>query len=82
MSDNFKIGCIVCLISIPILIGLFFLDSWFVMLLWNAIVPVVMWCQPLTYWHAVGINLLISLLFGGGGIGKSIGTAITKSFSD
>lgn len=80
MSDNFKIGCIVCLISIPILIGLFFLDSWFIMLLWNAIVPIVMWCQPLTYWHAVGINLLISLLFEGN-ISKSIGTVITKSFN-
>ena len=80
MSDNFKIGCIVCLISIPIFIGLFFLDSWFIMLLWNAIVPIVMWCQPLTYWHAVGINLLISLLFEGN-ISKSIGTVITKSFN-
>ena len=44
MSDNFKIGCLALLITIPILIGFFFLESWFVMLLWNAIVPVVMWC--------------------------------------
>lgn len=33
MSDNFKIGCLALLITIPILIGFFFLESWFVMLL-------------------------------------------------
>lgn len=58
----------VSVLSIFSFIG-FFIESWIIMLLWNWIVPFVMWCQPLTYWHAVGFNLLISLLFGGNGIG-------------
>lgn len=81
MSDNFKINCLVLLIIIPVIIGLFFLESWFVMLLWNAVVPIIMWCQPLTYWHAVGLNFLTSLLFGGG-LTKSFYSAIIKVFSD
>lgn len=58
----------VVVLSVFSIIG-FFIESWIIMLLWNWIVPFIMWCQPLTYWHAAGFNLLISLLFGGNGIG-------------
>ena len=35
-----------------------------VMLLWNAVMPVVFGLSKITFWQAIGLNLLGSILFG------------------
>lgn len=35
-----------------------------VMLLWNAIMPIVFGLSKITFWQAIGLNLLGSILFG------------------
>jgi len=40
-----------------------------VMLLWNAIMPNVFELQPLSYWQAAGLLILVRVLFGGFGLG-------------
>jgi hypothetical protein len=47
---------------IPLLFGALAL---LVMLLWNAILPAVLYAQPLTYWQALGLLILCRILFGG-----------------
>lgn len=42
-----------------------FLFGWAVMLLWNAILPVVFKVGAITYWQAVGLLVLCRILFGG-----------------
>jgi hypothetical protein len=55
------IGAIVLILAI--MVGIFFLESWFIMLLWNAVVVVVMEWNALSFWMACGLNLLCTLLF-------------------
>ena len=40
-----------------------------VMLLWNAILPNVLGVKPLKYWEALGLFVLLKILFGGFGHG-------------
>ncbi len=56
----------------PLLIitGIFLLGL-VVMLLWNAILPVVLHAGPLNYWQAVGLLILCRILFGG--LGRRFG---------
>lgn len=62
-----------CLRSIGLIIlglALFFgglcLEGWLVMLVWNAVLPLIWANAPtLTFWVAVGLVFLIDLLFGG-----------------
>ena len=42
-----------------------------VMLLWNWLVPDIFGAAPITYWQAVGILVLVKVLFGGFGGHKS-----------
>jgi hypothetical protein len=42
-----------------------FLLGWFVMLLWNALLPAIFGITTITYWQGVGICLLSNLLFKG-----------------
>ena len=39
--------------------------GWIVMLLWNAILPDTIGVKPLTYWKALGLLVLVKILFGG-----------------
>ncbi len=40
--------------------------GWVVMMLWNAVIPVVFaGGRPIDYWHAVGLLVLSRILFGG-----------------
>ena len=57
------IGAILLILVLGV--GFFFLESWVIMLLWNAVVVVVMEWGTLNFWMACGLNLLITLLFGG-----------------
>lgn len=45
--------------------GLFCLEAWFVMLLWNAVIPPIWAMAPeLGFWGAMGLKLLCNILFG------------------
>lgn len=46
-------------------IAAFFVFGWFVMLLWNAVLPAATGWHVLTYWQAVGLLVLSKILFGG-----------------
>lgn len=55
---------------IPIFIGGFFLFTFLVMLLWNAILPAVIPAiKAVSFWQAMGILVLSKILFGFGGGG-------------
>lgn len=49
---------------IPIFIGGVFLFSWFVMLLWNGILPKVTGVKTISFFQAMGILALSKILFG------------------
>ncbi|MBK7096803.1 MAG: hypothetical protein IPH57_17705 [Saprospiraceae bacterium] len=55
-------------ILIPI--AIFFAVTAVVMLLWNAILPVVLGIKAISYWQAGGILVLSRILFGNFGFGK------------
>ena len=44
-------------------IGKYFLRSWLIMLVWNAVAPMLFYVSPLTFWQAIGLNLLTGWLF-------------------
>ena len=44
-------------------IGIYFLRSWIIMLLWNAVATKLFYLPTLTFWYAVGLNLLTGQLF-------------------
>lgn len=44
-------------------IGIAFLSAWFIMLLWNAVIPAIFGLPVITYWQAFGIKILTGLLF-------------------
>lgn len=51
--------------------GLLCLESWLVMLLWNATLPAIFGgVTAIGFWQSVGINLLATMLFGG--VGRTI----------
>ena len=46
-----------------LLAGLFFLEAWIAMLLWNAILPALFaFVGPITFWQMVGLQFLIAIL--------------------
>jgi hypothetical protein len=62
---------IAIILAIGIAFGLMCLSGWLIMLLWNAILPTVFsGVSAITFWKAVGIDILLWLLFGG--LGKII----------
>lgn len=67
MFSNGFIACIVCLFVIALGLGFGFgflcLKAWLVMLLWNWVMVGLFSLPVLGFWYAVGISLLISLLF-------------------
>lgn len=56
-------GIVVLILALAF--GVFCLESWLVMLLWNAIIPnIFVGVGAISFWWAAGIKLLCSLLFG------------------
>ena len=57
---------IAIIIALGVIFGALCLESWLIMLLWNATLPVV-FCgvTAIGFWQSVCINLLVILLFGG-----------------
>ena len=57
------IYAIAIVLVLGLLVGLFFLEVWVTMLLWNAILPALFtFIGPITYWQMVGLQFLIALL--------------------
>lgn len=53
-------------IILALIFGLLCLEAWFVMLLWNAVIPLLWATAPeLGFWAAMGLLLLCHLLFCG-----------------
>lgn len=68
---------IAIIIGLGIIFGVLCLESWLIMLLWNATLPVVFsGVTAIGFWQSVCINLLVILLFGG--VGKIITAFIKK----
>lgn len=44
-------------------IGVFLLSVLFVMLLWNWLMPILFKLPEITYWQAIGLNMLANVLF-------------------
>lgn len=67
MVSNGFIAFIVCLFVIALGLGLGFgilcFKAWLIMLLWNWVMVGLFSLPALSFWYAVGISLLISLLF-------------------
>jgi uncharacterized membrane protein len=64
------------ILGIGIFFGILCLESWLIMLLWNATLPLVFsGVTTISFWQSVGISLLVTLLWGG--VGKTI-AAFTK----
>lgn len=42
-----------------------FLSGWVTMLLWNWLVPVIFGLGTITFWQALGLIVLVKLIFGG-----------------
>lgn len=68
---------IAIIIALGVIFGVLCLESWLIMLLWNATLPAVFsGVTAIGFWQSVGINLLVILLFGG--VGKNITALIKK----
>jgi hypothetical protein len=63
--DRYRIAKKIFLV--PLFIAGLFLFTWFVMLLWNAVLPAAIPAiKAVTYWQAMGILVLSKVLFGFG----------------
>jgi hypothetical protein len=73
MFDNYDTkdwGCGTWILAIALILALIFgllcLEALFVMLLWNAVIPLLWAAAPeLGFWAAMGLLMLCHLLFGG-----------------
>ena len=72
MFDSFDTdgwGCGAWIFAIILILAIAFgflcLEAWLVMLLWNAVIPLIWVTAPeLGFWAAMGLMLLCNLLFG------------------
>jgi hypothetical protein len=67
--DTYRWGCgawLLCLVLVlAIVFGCLCFEAWLVMLLWNAVVPLLWATAPtLGFWAAMGLMLLCNILFG------------------
>lgn len=63
LGGTIAIYVIAIALVLGLLVGLFFLEAWVAMLLWNAILPALFtFVGPITYWQMVGLQFLIALL--------------------
>jgi hypothetical protein len=53
------------IIALGFIFGLMCLNSWLIMLVWNATLPAIFGFTTLTFWQAFMLGLLVWLLFGG-----------------
>ena len=69
LKDEGGVGYAITIYAIAIVLvlalvaGLFFLEVWIAMLLWNAILPALFtFVDPITFWQMAGLQFLIALL--------------------
>ena len=61
MEDFLKaIGLV--FVAVFIILFFSFIFAWFVMLLWNWLIPAIFGLKVITFWQAFGLNLLSGLL--------------------
>ena len=53
------------LTSIILVVLICFLSGWATMLLWNWLVPMIFGLGNITFWQALGLIVLVKLIFGG-----------------
>ena len=54
------------LFVILIVVAVIALEVWAIMALWNWLMPMLFGLKEISYWTALGLALLIDLIFGGG----------------
>lgn len=55
---------LVVVLALGLVFGLLCLEAWFIMLLWNAVIPAIFVGMPtISFWLAFGLMLLCNLLF-------------------
>lgn len=54
------------LFVILIVVAVIALEVWAIMALWNWLMPMLFGLKEISYWVALGLALLIDLIFGGG----------------
>lgn len=59
------------LLGLTIAVVFAFLFGYFVMILWNWLMPMLFGLKLITFWQAVGIIILAKLVFGGFGHGRN-----------
>lgn len=69
-------GCaayvLICILVLALAFGLFCLNAWLVMLLWNAVVCAIWVAAPaITFWQSFGLILMVRLAFGNFKLGGS-----------
>lgn len=68
-SRNWWVNILAVIIGIVFVLGMTFglmcLNSWLIMLLWNAILPVLFGFSTITFWQTFGLYLILWLLKGG-----------------
>jgi hypothetical protein len=63
---GFGTWILVIVLSLALIFGLLCLEAWLVMLLWNAVIPLLWATAPeLSFWVAMGLLLLCHFLFRG-----------------
>lgn len=63
---------LVLALALGLVFGLLCLEAWFIMLLWNAVIPVIFAGVPtISFWLAFGLMLLCNLLFKGSHYSKN-----------
>lgn len=63
MGKNFAKGCLMLMVGIAVGCVIDLITGYFVMLLWNCLMPAIFGLPTITYWMAVGLNILTSMLF-------------------
>lgn len=68
-DNGILLGIVIIVLTVALVLGIAFgvacLEGWVVMLLWNAVVPLIWANAPtLTFWAAMGLTLLCNILFG------------------
>ena len=72
MRKTDELGCVGWIIVIIAACALVMLLAWPIMLLWNALVPVLFGGPTVTYWQMLGLWVLCSALFKSSDLTKSI----------
>jgi len=62
-EKNFKIDGWKLLVAIPALVGVIALETWITQLLWNWLMPIIFGLPKVTFWQALGLQLLTTVLF-------------------